>query len=604
MGVERVLGVLCLTLLQRCVLGAAQVDADAAEECVECRQPLAHLDGEAVDGVLGRDVAEVEEDAIAILRMSLLQTSLRVSRDHLPMISHAPLVAAGGKDPIAPVHAPETRAADEMASTRAPSAVAALARVEVPVDGVETESDIEEQRDSLPAAKFAVSDTMADKATAVPDSRVVMPEGVAAAARRATSQVSGERGGGFLSHVTATLKACGNSVVDWLDGRKSGTTPEVTLIERTSAASSVSARDRESLSSWLLASMFAPSRDKADVLPILLICMLAFLVGIVFLIQVVGWTLDEKPTYQGNAQRDRRFGAGLPSNMPRYARLGVKGSPATSPYPYASAPGTGYGAEGTPCGAFDPLPTDAGSLHGRTWASPSPAATPSLGGPAGSAAFLADDAYGRERGLMDRPTASSDPRRSVEVAQDALCPALILPHGEARFSILAQAMHSLGIGRYPVEILGPSGRPLLHARLPVQPAGGCSDHDVGRWLELTTTATSRYPHASVGPVQLRGPSRQALEIRGPKGNAYGMLEPHGGGWCARRAGRIVLRIATRPGGSGLEAFSMHSTLIASAIPEPGARLIIQVSPGVDPLLTLLCTLAVALMSPDFVGMSA
>lgn len=188
---------------------------------------------------------------------------------------------------------------------------------------------------------------------------------------------------------------------------------------------------------------------------------------------------------------------------------------------------------------------------------------------------------------------------------DAICPALILPHGEAQFSIKVESLRKLGAGQYPVEILGPSGRPLLHARLPTTPlsSNSVAAGSQGVWLELSTTPQSRYPHASVGPITLGVVTRQPLEIRGPRGDTYGTMEPSGTGWRAMHKGRMVLFVDTAMQGElAMSAQGPDGRTIATASPTSGQALRVQVKPGVDALLTLLCMLSVVLMSPEQAGL--
>jgi len=153
-----------------------------------------------------------------------------------------------------------------------------------------------------------------------------------------------------------------------------------------------------------------------------------------------------------------------------------------------------------------------------------------------------------------------------------------------------------------VQILGPSGRPLLHARLPTVGPDAPGGPRPGRWLELSTTPRSRYPHACVGPLPLGAPANEVVEIRGPRGDAYGTLEWRGTDWCAKRNGRIVL-IVEKSDRGGLSASAQSGSYIAQATPDADADLVrVQVSPGVDALLTLLCMLAVMLMTPEAAGL--
>lgn len=186
-----------------------------------------------------------------------------------------------------------------------------------------------------------------------------------------------------------------------------------------------------------------------------------------------------------------------------------------------------------------------------------------------------------------------------EDTTDVICPALILPQGEAQFTIFAESMRRLRIGQYPVEVLGPSGRQLLHARLPAHPAGGNFDssYRTGRWLELTSTAKSKHPHACVGPLPLAlAAFRTHLEIHGPRGNVYGTFERSGTGWSARRANRVILMIEPVEDGF-FRAVAPDRGVVATESTNAEHALIVQVNSGVDALLALLCLLACSLMNP-------
>jgi len=215
---------------------------------------------------------------------------------------------------------------------------------------------------------------------------------------------------------------------------------------------------------------------------------------------------------------------------------------------------------------------------------------------------------------------------------DAICSALIL--GKAHFVVPMEAIRKLSAGQSPVEILGPSSRALLHARLPNFPVGGPNEPGggdgagggaLGRWLELTTTSKSRYPHACIGPLVLGSVSREPLQIRGPRSEYYGTLVlVRPGCWQAQRNPRAVLTLsllpppsaaassggaapgqgsafsglrfgAASPAGSGL-AIGAVATVALGGV--DGQALEVKVAPGVDALLTLLCALAVLLMAPE------
>ena len=48
-----------------------------------------------------------------------------------------------------------------------------------------------------------------------------------------------------------------------------------------------------------------------------------------------------------------------------------------------------------------------------------------------------------------------------------ICPGLSLLQGAAQFRIPTKALETLQQGHFPVQVLGPSGKPLLHAWLPL-----------------------------------------------------------------------------------------------------------------------------------------
>lgn len=351
-----------------------------------------------------------------------------------------------------------------------------------------------------------------------------------------------------ISQFPRTAAVHGQEQASWLWGAvRSCRAALDKLLEGSSPAHASSSVALSSVASRALALALDPPRGPFGGVPVLLIFMLAFVIGLVFVIQVVGWSMEGKDPGDFGRQRPEKL---LGAPLPGYASSAL--------LPMTSERGFERGL-GTP------------SRPGSTTSALPPSGSPSL-------------SHGED---ADRT--------------DAICPALILPHGEARFTIPAESVRRLALGEYPVEILGPSGRPLLHARLPAEPVGGVSTSlGPGRWLELTTTPTSRYPHACVGPLLLGSRSSQPLQIRGPRGDAYGILEAREGAWCAQHGGRVVLRIESLPEG-GLQASGADFNVIAMASPNGGQALQVQVNPGVDALLTLLCMLAVVLISPDLAG---
>mmetsp|Transcript_43433 Transcript_43433/g.116613 ORF Transcript_43433/g.116613 Transcript_43433/m.116613 type:complete len:553 (+) Transcript_43433:94-1752(+) len=315
----------------------------------------------------------------------------------------------------------------------------------------------------------------------------------------------------------------------------------------------------------MLSYLLDPSQGMVQGVPVLLIYMLGSMIFVVFFIQVASWSVDPGKDYAEMPTPTRSVGRASSTSAVPYRHEQVWRPPF---YPGAGTDKSGYTLRSATSPAAPNFPASQPSLSLRT----------SESVPLYSAA------------VSDAADSS-----------DALCPALILPQGKAQFSIPAEAIRRLGLGQYPVEILGPTGRQLLHARLPAQPVGGAlASLGSGRWLELTSTATSRHPHACLGPLPLAAPARAPLEIRGPRGDAFGTLEQRGGAWCAVRRGRVVLSIEASGDGQ-LIATLPDRGVVAVASPEDGEALKIQVSPGVDALLALLSMLAVVLMSPDLAG---
>ena len=195
---------------------------------------------------------------------------------------------------------------------------------------------------------------------------------------------------------------------------------------------------------------------------------------------------------------------------------------------------------------------------------------------------------------VGRPGARGSGRPSAPDGA-AMCPALISPHAEAQFSVPSEGMNSLaanGGGTVgPVAVLGgQTGKALLYARFKADSKQRC-------WLELSTTANSRFPHCSAGPIDVSG---AAVEIRGPRGDRYGTLQKEKSStWNLYRSERhLVNSISTSPG--RLMAMDGQQ-LIASGRVDASGALEVQVSPGRDPLLTLLCMMAILLTSPRELG---
>lgn len=175
-----------------------------------------------------------------------------------------------------------------------------------------------------------------------------------------------------------------------------------------------------------------------------------------------------------------------------------------------------------------------------------------------------------------------------------LCPALIVPQDQADFSVSVGAL--LALASRPgesVEVLGPGGRPLLHAR------SGGTEGSALQWLELVTTPASPYPHARAGPLGAGAHQHGTVEIAGPQGDVFGWLARDGACWRVRHSsGRPVLLINVASQGAALSAHDASGAAVAfAATKEHGRTLQVRVEPGADALLVLLCALATVLASP-------
>lgn len=191
----------------------------------------------------------------------------------------------------------------------------------------------------------------------------------------------------------------------------------------------------------------------------------------------------------------------------------------------------------------------------------------------------------------------------------ALCQGLILPQAAAQFRILLESIERLRMGNGPVQVLGRHGRPLLHAWLQYYPSfSDAQGLSTGFWLQLTTTAESRHPHASVGPLPIGAAtgSRNPIAIFGPKSSRYGALVADTDKWSVYHNDRnqtdstLVLTLKAGSPLPGISVFSADGIQIASAMqigPSselPASAITLGVNAGSDALLALLSTLAVVL----------
>lgn len=228
-----------------------------------------------------------------------------------------------------------------------------------------------------------------------------------------------------------------------------------------------------------------------------------------------------------------------------------------------------------------------------------------------------------ERGARSKSWEPPDVPAVAPGAVPPICPKLMLPHGAAQFRIPMDSIRKLRSGIFPVEVYGTSKDPLLHAWLPrfgtmvddpddcganagCAPVVRSSLRGKGLWLQLTTTSTSRHPHACVGPLFLRGvASEQAETVRilGPAGRRYGTFEPSEDSWRVVCDGCVVLTVTASLPFPHLNALDSQGFPVASAGQQRWSimgtdALIVQVNQGADALLALLCMLAVVLVSVD------
>jgi hypothetical protein len=170
---------------------------------------------------------------------------------------------------------------------------------------------------------------------------------------------------------------------------------------------------------------------------------------------------------------------------------------------------------------------------------------------------------------------------------------------EARFGVPMYELAELS-AEGELNIVGLSGNPLLKAV--VRKIG------TARTLEITMPEQNSAPRATVSPptAEIAGHGQhgsRALEIRGIRGDLYGMLEMRSSGACfVIRNGETVMTIdgdaeslqLAIKSGVGLQLASVR----CSAEPFGGVDHVeIRVEPNVDTVLILSVVLAVLLLSP-------
>jgi hypothetical protein len=175
----------------------------------------------------------------------------------------------------------------------------------------------------------------------------------------------------------------------------------------------------------------------------------------------------------------------------------------------------------------------------------------------------------------------------------AICPSLILPHTEARFMIPMQSLISLSRGS--IDIMGTSGRKLLHALV-------CDSPDGRRCLMLASCGCEDDPRTCVfTPQATRGSYTQALEVFGKAGKFYGWLE-HGKGATLMHSGaggerRPVLQFSMgNQQDRSIRVDTMDGQSYASCGNEANFWKL-QAKPGADAVLVASCMLGLILLAP-------
>mmetsp|Transcript_34813 Transcript_34813/g.64789 ORF Transcript_34813/g.64789 Transcript_34813/m.64789 type:complete len:415 (-) Transcript_34813:47-1291(-) len=307
--------------------------------------------------------------------------------------------------------------------------------------------------------------------------------------------------------------------------------------------------------------------DKTAVsgLPALIVFMVAALVMVLFVSQMMGTLFEDR-------------------NQDSYS-----GYPAQKSWPAdfrgSYGPAGSYGPDGQERSTLGP-----GSLPPMTLPN-SPGISHDIGQGVGSAASTLPV---MSQGRLSEPPHSTSFGPAAAPDRAAMCPRLIQPLAEAQFHVTSDGLRSLRQGSGPVGICGPQGRALLFARFG-------QDGKSRSWLELSTTASTQYPHCRAGPLRLGAETAGvALDIRGPTGDRYGLLQNCGQHWQMQRAeGVVLMSIGASGTGGGLTAMASDQ-VVATAWPE-GEVLLVKVSPGRDPLLALLCMLVITLLSPELSG---
>lgn len=202
------------------------------------------------------------------------------------------------------------------------------------------------------------------------------------------------------------------------------------------------------------------------------------------------------------------------------------------------------------------------------------------------------------------PTSGAAPQLAV-FGPPPICPSLILPNTEARFLIPMENLLRPNPG--VLDILGTSGRKLLHAAVEDSPGGQ-------KMLSLASVGCEGDPRARICTT----PS-EVMQIYGKRQRFYGTLEPRAGvgGALVKCDGYHVMTIdSVDPTGLQLTASTPEGRMLASAgrsgapggasgagMPGRGGpdHWRLQVKPGADAVLVASCMLAILLLQPTSTG---
>eukprot|EP00930_Biecheleria_cincta_P075667 TRINITY_DN62846_c0_g1_i1.p1 TRINITY_DN62846_c0_g1~~TRINITY_DN62846_c0_g1_i1.p1 ORF type:complete len:381 (+),score=40.63 TRINITY_DN62846_c0_g1_i1:52-1194(+) len=174
----------------------------------------------------------------------------------------------------------------------------------------------------------------------------------------------------------------------------------------------------------------------------------------------------------------------------------------------------------------------------------------------------------------------------------AICPSLVLPMHEARFMISLGRIRACMQGQLgPIDILGLSGHKLLHGMLE-------DARESGTRLTIASVNRENDPRAII----VTGKSVFRHEVHGPDGQTYGTLDFFGARVLLMQSITPVMVFdAGDPNALQYIASGMDGRVLATAgrhaneLSEEDEVWRLQVRPGIDSILTMICMLAIILL---------